>query len=61
MGFTQVNIDVLGVQPTMRGKRETVLILLRGFAKMLSSQKTSPEHGGSFGIFRSAIKLSCQQ
>ena len=40
-----------------REKSDTVVILVRGFAKMLSCQK----HGNSFCIFRSATRLSYQQ
>ena len=36
-----------------REKRDTVVILERGFAKMLRI-KTSQQHGSSFGIFQSA-------
>jgi len=42
-----------------REKRDTVVILLRRFAKCCV--KINIDHGSSFGIFRSAKRLSYQQ
>ena len=39
-------------------QRDTVIILLQGFANILSLLKTSQEHSSSFGIFRSAKRLT---